>query len=356
MLALSLIEGVGPILGKQLISHFETAENVFRESDTALRKLKRVGPSIVAAKKNSWVLKRADQEIDFARKHAIDILCFQEDNYPFLLSNCSDSPLILFKKGEGVLKEGKSVSIVGTRKASVQGKAFCEALIEGVSSLDVSVHSGLAYGIDIAAHRAAIRHGLPTYATLAHGLDRIYPSEHRKVANEMLEKGGWISEFLSGTKPDRENFPKRNRLVAGLTQATIVVESAKSGGSLITAKLANSYNRDVFAVPGKTTDEFAKGCHYLIKTDQAHLLESAEDLLYKMNWQINPEPKQMKLFEGLTPIQQKLVAVLKLGRQSIDVLSEQLKTPISEVSTILLMLEFDGVVRQLPGKFYELKH
>lgn len=356
LIALSLIDGVGPVIARQLLDHFETPEHLFLESDKALRTLKRVGEAIVVARQKGVVFKRAEEELTFAEQHQVEVIPFNSPGFPHLLSQCNDAPLVLFKKGNGLLKEKRTISVVGTRKASPAGKAFCEELVNNLAINDIAIHSGLAYGVDITAHKAALKNGIPTYCTLAHGLDRIYPARHKSVAHQMLEYGGWITEFLSGTKPDRENFPKRNRIVAGISQATIVIESARKGGSLITANLANAYNRDVFAVPGRVNDEQAAGCNFLIKTNRAHLMESVNDLLYLMNWDqpAKEVPIQQKMFAGLSNEDQKVVDLLKDGKKNIDDLMNSLNVSMSELSSQLLMMEFDGVVRQLPGKVYEL--
>lgn len=356
LIALTQIDRVGPVVGKELIRHFGSASQVFHESPRLLARLKKVGPYLAAGVTDKQHLLRAGKELEFIKKNGITALSYQDEGYPVQLKECSDSPLVLFCKGSGSLKEAKTVSIVGTRESTSYGRDFVKALVTELATLDVAIHSGLAYGIDIAAHEQALLNNIPTYCTLAHGLDRIYPARHRKTAQKMLESGGWITEFLSGTIPDRENFPRRNRIVAGLSEATVVVESARKGGSLITAYLANSYGREVFALPGRVTDDKSKGCNFLIKTNRAHLVEKPNDLVYLMGWdQKKVEPVQTKLFDTLSPTQKKIIGAIQ--HQSvirIDELMKEVDLTAGELSATLLTMEFNGLVKQLPGKQYEL--
>jgi DNA processing protein len=356
LIALTQVEGIGPIVGKELLNFFGSAQNIFNESQKALKTLKRVGPALAesVAKKNTLVI--AERELAFIEKHNISTISISESDYPNNLINCIDSPILLFYKGNGPLNEKRSVSVVGTRECTSYGRDFVEQLIDLLAGKNIAVHSGLAYGIDITAHKHCLDKGVPTYCSLAHGFDRIYPHRHRGFANQILEEGGWITEFLSGTIPDRENFPKRNRIVAGISQATIVVESARKGGSLITADLANAYGRDVFALPGRVTDAKSAGCNFLIKTNRAHLLETPQDFLYLMNWDSEkPKAVQFKMFENLSVLENCVVQVIQDENSiGIDDLAEKLEKSMSELSTALLLMEFNGIVRQLPGKMYEM--
>jgi len=356
LIALTQVEGIGPIVGKELLNFFGSAQNIFSETPKALKTLKRVGPALAECVGSKKTLVVAENEISFIEKNNISTTSFNESSYPESLKNCVDSPLLLFYKGNGPLNEKRAVSIVGTRESTSYGRDFVERLVDLLAGKNIAVHSGLAYGIDITAHKHCLEKGVPTYCSLAHGFDRVYPNKHRGFANQMLEEGGWITEFLSGTNPDRENFPKRNRIVAGISQATIVVESARKGGSLITADLANAYGRDVFALPGRVTDTKSAGCNFLIKTNRAHLLETPQDFLYLMNWdQDKPKAVQFKMFENLSVLEKGVVKIIQDQTSiGIDELAEKLEHSMSELSTALLLMEFNGIVRQLPGKTYEL--
>ena len=263
----------------------------------------------------------------------------------------------MYSKGTVDYNNQRVISIVGTRKATDYGKDFCNELIKDLVPHNPLIVSGLAYGIDVCAHKAALQHNLPTIGVLAHGLDRLYPAQHKSVASQMLDNGALLSDFKSGTKPDRENFPKRNRIVAGMSDLTIVIESSKKGGSLITAHIANDYNRDVFALPGRIGDSQSEGCNNLIKSHKAALIQSAKDIEYVMGWEVQKKntPIQTQLFVELTPEQKTLTAILsKQDKIGIDKLSLLAKMPMSQTTSLLLNLEFDGVVKSLPGKLYKL--
>jgi len=286
------------------------------------------------------------------------MLFFRDKDYPFRLKNCYDSPVLLYWKGNADLNTAKIIGIVGTRKATDYGKNICYKLVSGLADQQVLIVSGLAYGIDSCAHRAAIESGLPTVGVLGHGLDRIYPGFNRVLAEKMMKQGGLLTDFPSGTNPDRENFPKRNRIIAGLCDGIIVVEAGRKGGALITADIANSYNRDVFAVPGRIGDPWSEGSNFLIKANKAALIQSAEDVRYLMGWDIPPglQPvQQRKIFIEMTPEEEALVKILtESGKLGVDEICIRAGISMSRVSAALLNLEFEGVVRSLPGKLYEL--
>ena len=322
-------------------------------------KIPGVGDFVAAQIKEEEALKRAEKEIAFIRKNGIKPLFFASKEYPERLKHCMDSPVLLYTKGRANLNPEKVISVVGTRNATDYGKSVCERIIEGLKDLDVFIVSGLAYGIDITAHKAALKNGLKTAAVLAHGLDKIYPSLHRKTADEMLENGALLTEFISGTQPDRENFPQRNRIIAGMADATIVVEAGKKGGALITAELANSYNRDVFAVPGNVGEKHSEGCNWLISRNKAALITCAEELIYMMGWEpvekTGKKPVQKQLFVELTPEQKTLVDLLnENGQMGIDTICLKTAMSMSKAAAILLDLEFSGIVAVLPGKVYRL--
>ena len=355
--AITLIPGIGDIVGKKLIAYCGGVEAVFKEKKHALMKIPGIGPSIVNSIVGQNVINRAEKEIAFAKKNDIQILFYTHQDYPARLLNCEDGPLLLYYKGKADLNAQRVIAFVGTRKATNDGRKICEKFIEGLKTKDVLVVSGLAYGIDSYAHKAALKENLSTVGVLGHGLDRIYPSQNRKLAENMLEKGGLLTEFITNTIPDRENFPKRNRIVAGMCDAVVVVESAGKGGALITAGLANSYNRDVFAIPGRITDEYSKGCNLLIKSNRAALAESSKDIAYIMGWddlKVNVK-KQRELFLQLTDEQKLVMKIIEDSKEiSVDKLVIESELSMSKVASALLMLEFEGLIQSLPGKLYRL--
>jgi DNA processing protein len=354
-IALTLIPGVGDVNGKKLIAYCGGAEAVFREKRSSLEKIPGIGRATVNSLISNGVLSKAEEEILFLTKHQIQPLFYLDKNYPKRLQHCADSPMMLYFKGEAKFNEMRMVGVVGTRNASEYGKRMCEQLIEDLVNDEVMIVSGLAYGIDAYAHRAALKFGLQTVGVLGHGLDRIYPAANKSIAERMLEQGGLLTEFLSGTTPDRENFPKRNRIVAGMIDALVVVESAKRGGALITADIANSYNRDVFAFPGRIGDTYSEGCNFLIRTNRAALIENASNLRYLMGWE-NQSPKQgvqTKLFRAFSDEEQLVLDAFGTGNEcDIDTLILHTNLPSSKLAAVLLTLEFDGVLVALPGKRY----
>ena len=357
-IGITLIPKIGAVNAKKLIAYCGGVEAVFKESKKALLKIPGIGHNLVSNILNQNVLKRAEQEIEFIEKNNITPLFYTDDKYPQRLLQCEDAPVMLYYKGNQSLNPPRMLAIVGTRRSTVYGRSVCEKIIEGLTDKGVMIISGLAYGIDSCAHRHALKTEMPTVGILGHGLDRIYPAENRSVAEKMLYNGGLLTEFMSGTIPDRENFPKRNRIIAGISDATLVVESGKKGGAIITAEIAFSYSRDVFAVPGKVDDAYSKGCNYLIKTNKAALVESADDIAYWLGWNdVKPQQTgQPELFTTLTPDEQKLADILQQeGECGIDKLMVKSNLPVSKISVILLNLEFQGVILSLPGKRYKLK-
>jgi DNA processing protein len=358
-IAITELQGIGDITAKKLIAYCGSAEQVFNEKKSVLEKIPSIG-SVYANSINQTkteALAIADEEIKFIEKNNIKPLFYLEENYPKRLIHCEDGPVLIYTKGSIDFNNTKVVSIVGTRKATDYGKDFCNKIVEELAPHNPLIISGLAYGIDLYSHKAAINNKLQTAAVLAHGLDRIYPAVHSSVAQQMLENGGLISDYRSGTNPDRENFPKRNRIVAGLSDLTIVIESSKKGGSLITAYIANDYNRDVFALPGRLNDSQSEGCNNLIKSHKAALIQSVKDIEYIMGWEAETKAKQQqtKLFVNLTPEQKVVTGILSQNEKvAIDDLSLQAKLPMSKTASLLLELEFSGVVKSLPGKLYKL--
>lgn len=360
-LALLQVEGVGDILAKKLIHHCGSAEAVFKSKNTLLAKIEGIGKSHIKNLQNKNIFQKAENELHFIEKENINIWYYQDNYYPEKLKECFDSPVILFQSGNIDFSNRKIISVVGTRQITTYGTEFTKKLIEELVPLNPIIVSGFAYGVDIVAHQTAMDHGLQTVGVLAHGLNQIYPKTHKKHVVKMEENGGFLTEFWSDSKPDRENFVKRNRIVAGMSEATIVIESAEKGGSLITAQIANDYNRDVFAVPGRTTDKYSQGCNNLIKTQRANVLTSAADLLYILNWEITSKNKmeekviQKQLFISLTDEEQKIFDYLnKKTNESIDLIAIDCDLPVYKVSSILLNMELKGLIRPLPGKMFEL--
>lgn len=356
-IAISLIPNIGDVLAKRLVSHCGSVEAVFSENKIALEKIPGIGESYAKSVLNQKVFNRVDEEIKFIEENKITPLFYLDKEYPKRLTHCEDSPVLLYFKGKANLNSEKVISIVGTREATDYGKQLCEKLIADLVQYNPIIVSGLAYGIDVCAHKAAMDNNLTTVCGLGHGLDKIYPAIHKSTAEKMLENGGWLSDFTSGVAPDRENFPRRNRIVAGMSDATIVVESKAGGGSLITADIANSYNRDVFAFPGRVNDECSLGCNNLIKQNKAALIQSAADLIYILGWEqkIKNVPIQKQLFVELKPDEEILVNLLKEKESvNVDDICLFAKMPMSKVSSLLLTLEFSGIVKSLPGKRYRL--
>lgn len=358
-LALLKTEGIGDIFAKKLISHFGSAEAVFSAKKQEILSIDGVGEFLQKKLQQKLSFALAETELKFIEQEKLSYTFYTDANYPEHLKQCPDGPMVLFQSGNLNLQNNKLISIVGTRQITTAGTQFTKKLIEDLAPLNPIIVSGFAYGVDIVAHQTAIDCGLQTIAVLAHGLNQIYPKTHKKFVNKVEENGGFLTEFWSTSNPDRENFLKRNRIVAGMCQATVVVESAEKGGSLNTAQLANDYNREVFAVPGRTTDKYSQGCNNLIKTQRAHLLTSAADVVYMLNWDFSTKKPekiiQKQLFVTLNPEEQKIYDYLeKNGKEMMDIIAIDCDLPIFKISTHLLNMELQGVVRPLPGKFFEV--
>jgi len=359
-IGLTMVPGIGDILAKNLIAYCGSAEAVFKEQKSKLLRIPGLGNVTAQSVIESKVLKRAEEEIKFIELNKIQPLFFTDENYPSRLKHCSDSPVMLYYKGTANLNADKIVSVVGTRNPTEYGKKNTEALIAKMKEHNILVVSGLAYGIDVYAHKLSLQVGLDTVGVIAHGHDRIYPLANYDVAQKMKTQGGILTDFISGTNPDAQNFPKRNRIVAGICDALIVIESKPEGGSIITAEIANSYSRDVFAFPGKISDNFSGGCNRLIKRNKAALLESFDDVLYIMGWEKKEEKNKKKsaqipLLLNLTNEEQKIISILQAKEKShIDEICSQADLPVSKASALLLQLEFSNLVRSLPGKLYAI--
>jgi DNA processing protein len=353
--ALCYLHGIGPIRAKEIIRSLGSLDYLFLDSPSKLEKKTGFKKKLFEEMKKEEALKEAERIIKFNKEKSVTALFYTDKNFPRRLNNCCDAPLMIFVKGQVDLNDFHFVSIVGTRAATTYGQKICKDLIRSFQGKKIVVVSGLAYGIDAWAHHYCIEYNVPTIAVLGHGLDRIYPQKNRELAKRMIKDGALITEFPPNTNPDRENFPKRNRIVAGMSDATIVVESMAKGGSLITALLANDYNRDVFAFPGSIHQESSIGCNNLIFRNQAHLLQSPENFLKQMNWldDNNVEAIQRKIFPSLNAVQKKIIDLLNQTKElQIDVLSLKLKIPISKLNIELFNLEMEGVVICKPGKKY----
>jgi DNA processing protein len=356
-LALLQVEGVGDVLAKKLIQHCGNAEAVFTSKKSQLQKIDGIGSVVIKNLQDKSVFAKAEKELQFIAQENIFTTYFQEENYPDRLKHCYDSPVLLFQAGNINLQNRRVISIVGTRQITSYGMEFTKKLIEDLAPLNPIIISGFAYGVDIYAHQMAMDFGLQTLGVLAHGLNQIYPKTHKKYMAKMEQNGGFLTEFWSTSKPDKENFIKRNRIVAGISEATVVIESAEKGGSLVTANLANDYNRDVFAVPGRVSDKYSQGCNNLIKTQRANLMTSAADLVYMLNWELQRESQkavQKQLFISLTNEEQKIYDYLqKTGKEMMDIIALECNFPIYRMSSILINMELKGVIRPLPGKIFE---
>ncbi len=354
--ALTFIDGVGPVHARNLLSHFGSAEAVFKAKKSDLLAINGIGEATASQILGSNALKKAEAELKFVKKHRIDVLFFDEDTYPRRLKECYDAPLVLYYRGTADLNHPRIISVVGTRKATDYGRRLCQQLAETLKPYDVLIVSGLAFGIDIAAHKESLQVDIPTVGILGHGLDRIYPQLHKAIAQKMVRNGGLLTEFPSDTNADKENFPKRNRIIAGLTDATVLVEATAKGGALITADLANSYHRDVYAFPGRTTDECSQGCNFLIKTNRAGLINHARDLVYYLGWEEikTKTTVQVAMPLGLTREELQVVALLQMAPAQIDEIAAGTHITQSKLAIHLLSLEMQGILTSLPGNVYKL--
>lgn len=354
-IALQNLPNLGDSTAKKLIDRFGSAEAIFKAKKNELLAIDGIGLHKIQYLGDASYIDEAEKELYFIQSNGIEVWCFDDVNYPSLLKHCIDGPIVLFNRGNIDLTSKKTISIVGTRKITSYGIQFCEQLIADLAILNPVIVSGFAYGADITAHKAALDHNLQTIACLAHGLNQIYPRVHTKYMADVERNGGFVTDFTHSNQFDRNNFLKRNRIIAGMSEATIVIESAEKGGSLVTADIANSYNREVFAVPGRSFDKLSMGCNNLIKRNQAKLITSAADIIYHLGWDIEQKPaQQTQLFIEFTDEEQILIDKLsKLGKCELDELSLQTKMPTYQLAGLLLNLELKGVVRPLPGKQFE---
>jgi len=358
LFALHFIPGIGDYLIRQLISYCGSAEKVFKVPRGKLLKIPGVGLVTADAIAQGKPFALAETQWRRAEKEKVDLIFFTDKNYPSRLKQINDAPTLLYAKGKMDLENPKAVAIVGTRQSTSYGKECVENLVKDLVPHQALIVSGLAYGIDIHAHKQALRNKLPTVGVMGSGMDVIYPAAHRDVALKMMEDGGLLTEHAFGTPPDAHNFPARNRIVAALADAVVIVEAALKGGALITADIANSYNKDVFAFPGNVKQSHSAGCNNLIKSNRAHLITSVRDLQYIMNWDIGvtPQKQEAVVLEGYSPDEQHVIrTLLEHNKQlMIDELSWKTNLPISQVASLLLTLEFKGLITSLPGKVYKL--
>lgn len=357
-IALTQVPKVGPVLAKHLLRHIGSPEGVFKARKRELERIPGIGAGIIEAIRASHALELAERQLRLMERAGVRGVFTTDPAYPERLRHIADSPLMLYIRGEPDLNPLRSVGVIGTRKPTGRGMAFCEELVQSLGVYAPLIVSGLAYGIDVCAHRAALSAGLQTVGVLAHGLGTVYPSAHSQVAGRMLEQGGLVTEYLYETEVEREHFPMRNRIVAGLCDALVVVETAARGGSMITAQFANEYHKDVFAVPGRVGDELSAGCNYLIKSNRAALLETATDLVELMGWNDAENPGkavQQQLFPELEEEDREIVKVLQeIEDISFDQLAYATGLTPGKLTSRLLELELYAVVRALPGKRYAL--
>jgi DNA processing protein len=352
-IALIKIPGIGAVTARNLVSYCGGAKEVFESKKKELLKIPNIGAITADLIIQQKVLEEAEKEVEYMKKNDIKSFFYADKDFPQRLKHYNDCPFLLFYKGNADLNHPRIVGIIGTREATPHGKATCEEIVEDLKSYGVNTISGLAYGIDVVAHRKSVAMDIPTIGVMANGMNKLYPADHASIAMKMVECGGILTEHTSNTMAKAEHFPMRNRIVAGMCDALIVVETAAKGGSMITADLAFGYNKDVFAVPGRLRDKYSEGCNNLIKTERARLVESAKDVAYIMRWEEMDARKviQHQLFIELTPPEELLVSIIRGSENiAIDEISYRSKMPPSELAALLLSLEFKGVICSLPGK------
>lgn len=356
-IALSFLPNFGPVRIRYLISHLGSFEAIFEEDKKKLAKIPNIGSKIVENLDLNLALELAKKEIDYIEKNNIDVLFYLDNNFPKSLLHYDDLPIILYVKGNIDLNKGKFLSIVGTRNMTSYGQNLCYKIVEDLSQMQIpiTIVSGLAYGIDYTAHNAAIKNKLKTIACIGNGLGVIYPASHRDLYSKIAENGAILSEFPFSTQPHPANFVRRNRIIAALSEATLVVESAKGGGALITAEFANSYNREVMTFPGRVADKTSEGCNWLIKKNKANLVENAQDLVDILNWKPNKMPVQTSIFHNFTDNEKIIVDFLKTqDTVNIDIISYETNLPINVVMSTIFQLEFNNIVMALPGRMYKI--
>lgn len=357
-IGITKIPKVGAVTAKNLISYCGGSKSVFYASKRELLRIPGVGEQIAKHVLAQNILKEAEAEIEFIEKHNIQTFFYLDDDYPARLTYYNDSPTLLYYKGNANLNTARILAVVGTRKPTAQGKSICEEIIAGLQSYNVCIISGLAYGIDVTAHRACLNAGMETVGVMGSGLGSIYPAQHRQVAERMIENGGLLTEYTHTMRPDREHFPARNRIIAGLCDGLLVVETERKGGSMISAYKALDYHKEVFAVPGRVKDRFSVGCNFLIRTHRAALVENAEQIAAGLNWDIKSKSsgQQTQLFEALNASEQLIVGALRQkDTMGLDELSYTTEMPTHQLASLLLELEFRQVIKSMPGKRYMVR-
>jgi len=356
-IALKQVHGLGNVTQRKLIQHFGDAESIFQAPTTTLARDFKIPKRITKQLNSKEVHRAAEDEMQFIDREKIDVLWFEDSSYPERLRQVFDAPVLLYKKGNYDLNAPKIIAVVGTRSCTPYGLEKTNEIIDGIAPHHPLIISGLAYGVDVTAHRRAMKNNLSTVGVLGHGLNKIYPAAHRKEAEMMCENGGLLTEFPSNVKVSPELFPMRNRIVAGLADTLVVIEAAKKGGALITAEFAFGYNRDIFALPGRVGDRYSEGCNHLIKQQKAHLLQSAKDIEYIMRWEQREAPRsvQKQMFIELTDEEQQIYDYLQgQGTVGMETLMIDLNLPGSALASRLLQLELKGVVLAIPGKKYSV--
>lgn len=359
LIAISLIPGIGPVLARNLVSYCGSAEAVFKVKRSHLLKVPGIGEAVADNIRRFSDFDRVEQELRFIEKNEVQCLTYLDELYPRRLKQCPDAPLLLFSRGNADLNAPRILGVVGTRNATSYGKGICEDLAASLKDENILIVSGMAYGIDIAMHKACVKNNVPTIGVMATGLDRIYPPAHRETANKMMTNGGLLTEFMSDTNPDRQNFPRRNRIVAGMIDGLIVVETGINGGAVITALLADDYHRDVMAFPGQIHHPYSTGCNKLIKSNKAAMVESTEDVLDIMGWSSNTtktQHVQQQLFHDLNDDEQQIHTILQeYGELYIDDIQSKSQLTPGNLAGVLLSMEFKGLISALPGKRYRLE-
>lgn len=356
LISLQLIPMIGPKLAKNLIAYCGNPEAVFYEKRAALEKIPGIGKMTADSILKFKNFERAENEIDFINKKNIKAFAYFDDQYPERLRHIDDAPILLYTKGSCDYNQSRMIAVVGTRKATAYGKKACAQIVSDLKDYHVCIVSGLAFGIDQCAHKTALQNGMETIAVLGHGLDTIYPAQNRSLAKDVIKQGSIITEYISGTKPDKVNFPERNRIVAGMVDGVVVIESGMKGGALITAEIAFSYNREVYALPGRKDDKYSAGCNQFIKLNKASLIQNANDIAYAMGWDVLPTAKKTVQisWSELDENEKLLLEYLKKnGKCHIDQIATITNWNGSELSLKLLDLEFKNVIRAFPGNYYK---
>ncbi|MEO6932231.1 MAG: DNA-processing protein DprA [Chitinophagaceae bacterium] len=358
-IALTMVPQIGAVHARALLEHFGSAKNLFKANRSSIEKTDGIGIHRAKKIKSFSNFHRAEAELDFIARYKIQPLYIGHPAYPGRLLNCYDPPTVIYYKGNADLNAARIISIVGTRMNTAYGMQMTEQIIRDLSSANITIVSGLAFGIDAIAHRTSLRYQLPTIGVVGHGLDTVYPPQHNSLAKEMIQQGGLLSEFMSTTKPDKHNFPTRNRIVAGMSDATVVIETSTKGGSMITAELANGYSRDVFAVPGKTSDAMSAGTNFLIRSNKAVLLTKASEILELLGW--DDEKKEIKvkaqrsLFIDLNTEEKLIITLLEAkGKLAIDEINIMSGLSSSVIAASILNLEMNGIIGSLPGKIFQI--